>query len=336
MDLAAHQLAEKYLRQIQYQKSTEHGQQHLGNALNGIWRAAGQQNLLILSRLRQLWRTEVDPFLAQHSYPRNLANLHHFSLGPRISEDQDPPAWQRIWAKLQGSPFASTEEIILSFRKGLRRPLSEQEVEQIQEHTQRTWRGRCLHLIVYDASFVQTLRLEKSSYLQRFQALLPQASLIELKTQVGSPRLMEQDGERIQQLERIWPDLQSPLVLEVQPGFIHRPSANWARLYCYRRHSQVPHWEDEYPLLWLELIQHIPEFEFEVQGLGLLKQFAPLKLMSEPQQPDLEPVISSPSGNPKSQALPLRSIEECQAQALSILARLRKNASPAAFSNSSH
>ena len=79
-DLNSHKLATNYLRQIQYQKQKNVSCKTIQEQWQQILVAGGKQNLIGLAKLRHQWNTDLDPFLANHTYPRNISSIYDYSL----------------------------------------------------------------------------------------------------------------------------------------------------------------------------------------------------------------------------------------------------------------
>ena len=77
-DLDSNKLAIDYLRQIRYQKQKNVICQSIQNQWQQILAAGGQQNLIGLARLRHRWNTDLDRFLANHTYPRNISSIYNY------------------------------------------------------------------------------------------------------------------------------------------------------------------------------------------------------------------------------------------------------------------
>ncbi|MEC8260527.1 MAG: hypothetical protein VX032_08915, partial [SAR324 cluster bacterium] len=99
-DLNSHKLAINYLRQIQYQKQKNVSCQTIQDQWQQILVAGGQQNLIGLAKLRHQWNTDLDPFLANHTYPRNISSIYDYSLLKLEFHDFPDTELQKAYQKL--------------------------------------------------------------------------------------------------------------------------------------------------------------------------------------------------------------------------------------------
>ena len=242
-DLDSHKLAIDYLRQIQYQKQKNGACQTIQDQWQQILAAGGQQNLIGLAKLRHQWNTDLDPFLANHTYPRNISSIYDYSLLKLEFQDFKNTDLQKAYQKLLNHSFRKKLDLVAAVRKQLRRNFDEDELEFLEESIQSKWVGRCLHLIVYDASLQQAFRLEQEIYIKIFQRLLPRWDLVEIRCQISDPQSFRRDEENLKQLKENWSSLESNFSQTFFPGFIHRPEKHWAILFCYCNQEAQADWD---------------------------------------------------------------------------------------------
>ena len=321
-DLDSHKLAIDYLRQIQYQKQKNVSCQTIQDQWQQILVAGGQQNLIGLAKLRHQWNTDLDPFLADHTYPRNISSIYDYSLLKLEFHDFPDTELQKAYQKLISHSFRKKSDLVTAVRKQIRRNLSEDELEFLEESIQSKWVGRCLKLIVYDASLQQSFRLEQEAYIKLFQRLLPGWDLVEIRCQISDPLSFRRDEENLKQLKENWSSLESNFSQIFFPGFIHRPEKHWAILFCYCNQEAQADWDEVKDELWLELQQKFPAIFISLTTIALLKQ-KPSKNMfvlkeSLGRFDELIKVKSSPK--------PSKSISshKCKSSAMSILQKLHR------------
>ena len=104
-DLDSHKLAINYLRQIRYQKQKNVACQTIQDQWQQILAAGGQQNLIGLAKLRHQWNTDLDPFLANHSYPRNISSIYDYSLQELEFQDFINTDLRKAYQKLLNQSF---------------------------------------------------------------------------------------------------------------------------------------------------------------------------------------------------------------------------------------
>ena len=271
-DLDSHKLAINYLRQIRYQKQKNVACQTIQDQWQQILAAGGQQNLIGLAKLRHQWNTDLDPFLANHSYPRNISSIYDYSLQKLEFQDFNNTDLQKAYQKLLNQSFRKKLDLVAAVRKQLRRNFEEDELEFLEESIHSKWVGRCLHLIVYDASLQQAFRLEQEIYIKLFQRLLPRWDLVEIRCQISDPQSFRRDEENLKQLKANWSSLESNFSQICFPGFIHRPEKHWAILFCYSNQEAQADWEQVKDELWLELQQKFPAIFISLTTIALLKQ----------------------------------------------------------------
>ncbi len=267
-------LASVYLEQIRYRASEGPSCREVSTTLQDIFHAAGQQNLFLLARLRQMWSSQIDPFLAQHTFPRNLAYVYEYTLNRELLPSALEPAdWDKALQRTLGKMFSTPAMLRGSVRKLLRRPLSASEQELLAVWTQSTWQGRMLHLTVYDGAFVQAIRLEQSAYLAMFHEVLPQLRLLEIRAHVGDPDQMRLDQQALQELAEHWSELPDHLQRGLVPGFVHRASKFRAVLMLHPTSegaaAQWPQWRRRFTE-WLQLT--LPQLAQEFHDIALLSQ----------------------------------------------------------------
>ena len=322
MDLDSHKLAINYLRQIQYQKQKNVSCQTIQDQWQQILAAGGQQNLIGLAKLRHQWNTDLDPFLANHTYPRNISSIYDYSLLNLEFHDFQDNELQKAYQKLFSHSFRKKSDLVTAVRKQLRRNFEENELEFLEESIQSKWVGRCLHLIVYDASLQQAFRLEQKTYIKLFQRLLPRWDLVEIRCQISDPQSFRRDEENLKKLKENWSSLESNFSQNFSPGFIHRLEKNWAILLCYGSQEIQADWEQIKGELWLELQQKFPAIMVSVPAIGLLRQKPSKNLFalkeSLGQFDELIKVKSSP------QLSKSKNPQECKSSAMSILQKLHQ------------
>ena len=321
-DLDSHKLAINYLRQIQYQKQKNVSCQTIQDQWQQILVAGGQQNLIGLAKLRHQWNTDLDPFLANHTYPRNISSIYDYSLLNLEFHDFQDNELQKAYQKLFSHSFRKKSDLVTAVRKQLRRNFEENELEFLEESIQSKWVGRCLHLIVYDASLQQAFRLEQKTYIKLFQRLLPRWDLVEIRCQISDPQSFRRDEENLKKLKENWSSLESNFSQNFSPGFIHRLEKNWAILLCYGSQEIQADWEQIKGELWLELQQKFPAIMVSVPAIGLLRQKPSKNLFalkeSLGQFDELIKVKSSP------QLSKSKNPQECKSSAMSILQKLHQ------------
>ena len=207
-------------------------------------------------------------------------------------------------------------------RKQIRRNLSEDELEFLEESIQSKWVGRCLNLIVYDASLQQSFRLEQEAYIKLFQPLLPGWDLVEIRCQISDPLSFRRDEENLKQLKENWSSLESNFSQIFFPGFIHRPEKHWAILFCYCNQEAQADWDEVKDELWLELQQKFPAIFISLSTIALLKQ-KPSKnmfLLKESLGQFDELIKVKSSIQPSKSKNP----QECISSAMSILQKLHR------------
>ena len=271
-DLNSHKLAINYLRQIQYQKQKNVSCQTIQDQWQQILVAGGQQNLIGLAKLRHQWDTDLDPFLANHTYPRNISSIYDYSLLKLEFHDFPDNELQKAYQKLISHSFRKKSDLVTVVKKQIRRSFSEDELEFLEENIQSKWVGRCLNLIVYDASLQQAIRLEQEAYIKLFQPLLPGWDLVEIRCQISDPLSFRRDEENLKKLKENWSSLESNFSQIFFPGFIHRPEKNSAILFCYGNQEAQADWEQVKGELWLELQQKFPAIFISLTTIALLKQ----------------------------------------------------------------
>ena len=321
-DLDFNKLAINYLRQIRYQKQKNAIYQSIQNQWQQILEAGGQQNLIGLARLRHRWNTDLDRFLANHTYPRNISSIYNYSLLDQEGQHSTNNDFQMAYQKLLNQKFKKRLDLVTAVRKQLRRNFDGNELEFLEESIRSEWVGRCLNLIVYDASLQQSFRLEQETFIKLFQRLLPRWNLVEINCQISDLHSHRRDEENLKQLKENWSSLEKKISQHFSPGFIHRPEKNWAILFCYC--DQEPEADGE-PLkgkLWVELQKKFPAISVSLATIGLLGQ-KPLKNMlslkdSSYQFEELIKVKSIPKPSK------FTSPQECKSSAMSILQRLHQ------------
>ena len=207
-------------------------------------------------------------------------------------------------------------------KKQIRRNFSEDELELLEENIQTKWVGRCLNLIVYDASLQQSFRLEQEAYIKLFQLLLPGWDLVENRCQISDPLSFRRDEENLKKLKENWNSLESNISQNFFPGFIHRPEKHWAILFCYGNQEAQADWEQVKGELWLELQQKFPAIFISLTTIALLKQ-KPSKNMftlkeSHGRFDQLIKVKSSPQPSKS------MSSHKCSSSVMSILQKLHR------------
>ena len=271
-DLDSHKLAINYLRQIQYQKQKNVSCKTIQEQWQQILLAGGKQNLIGLAKLRHQWNTDLDPFLANHTYPRNISSIYDYSLRKLEFHDFPDNELQKACQKLIRHSFRKKSDLVTVVKKQIRRNFSEDELEFLEENIQTKWVGRCLNLIVYDASLQQSFRLEQEAYIKLFQLLLPGWDLVEIRCQISDPLSFRRDEENLKKLKENWNSLDSNISQNFFPGFIHRPEKHWAILFCYGNQEAQADWEQVKGELWLELQQKFPAIFISLTTIALLKQ----------------------------------------------------------------
>ena len=271
-DLDSHKLAINYLRQIQYQKQKNVSCKTIQEQWQQILVAGGKQNLIGLAKLRHQWNTDLDPFLANHTYPRNISSIYDYSLRKLEFHDFPDNELQKACQKLIRHSFRKKSDLVTVVKKQIRRNFSEDELEFLEENIQTKWVGRCLNLIVYDASLQQSFRLEQEAYIKLFQLLLPGWDLVEIRCQISDPLSFRRDEENLKKLKENWNSLESNISQNFFPGFIHRPEKHWAILFCYGNQEAQADWEQVKGELWLELQQKFPAISISLTTIALLKQ----------------------------------------------------------------
>ena len=321
-DLDSNKLAINYLRQIRYQKQKNVACQTIQDQWQQILAAGGQQNLIGLAKLRNQWNTDLDLFLANHTYPRNISSIYDYSLQELEFQGFNNTDLQKAYQKLLNHSFRKKLDLVAAVRKQLRRNFEEDELEFLEESIQSKWVGRCLHLIVYDASLQQAFRLEQEIYIKIFQRLLPRWDLVEIRCQISDPQSFRRDEENLKQLKENWSSLESNFSQTFFPGFIHRPEKHWAILFCYVNQEAQADWEQVKGELWLELQQKFPAILFSVTAIGLLRQKPSKNLFALKESPgqfdELIKVKSSP------QLSKSKNPQECKSFAMSILQKLHQ------------
>ena len=321
-DLDSHKLAIDYLRQIQYQKQKNVSCQTIQDQWQQILVAGGQQNLIVLAKLRHQWNTDLDPFLADHTYPRNISSIYDYSLLKLEFHDFPDTELQKAYQKLISRSFRKKSDLVTAVRKQIRRNFSEDELEFLEESIQSKWVGRCLNLIVYDASLQQSFRLEQEAYIKLFQRLLPRWDLVEIRCQISDPQSFRRDEENLKKLKENWSSLESNFSQNFSPGFIHRPEKNWAILICFGSPEIQADWEQIKGELWLELQQKFPAIFISLSTIALLKQ-KPSKnmfLLKESLGQFDELIKVKSSIQPSKSKNP----QECKSSAMSILQKLHR------------
>ena len=321
-NLDSHKLVINYLRQIRYQKQKNVACQSIQNQWEQILAAGGQQNLIGLARLRHQWNTDLDRFLAHHTYPRNISSIYNYSLIEQEGQYPTNNDFQKAYQKLLNQKFRKRLDLVAAVRKQLRRNFNEDELVFLEESIQSTWVGRCLNLIVYDASLEQSFRLEQETYIKLFQRLLPKWDLVEIHCKISDPHSHRRDEENLKQLNENWSSLENNVFQHFSPGFIHRPEKNWAILFCYGGQEAQADWEQVKGELWVELQKKFPAILVSLTTVGLLRQ-KPSKNMlalkdSLYQFDELIKVKSSPKPSK------FMSAEECNSSAISILQKLHQ------------
>ena len=271
-DLDSHKLAINYLRQIQYQKQKNVSCKTIQEQWQQILLAGGKQNLIGLAKLRHQWNTDLDPFLANHTYPRNISSIYDYSLRKLEFHDFPDNELQKACQKLIRHSFRKKSDLVTVVKKQIRRNFSEDELEFLEENIQTKWVGRSLNLIVYDASLQQSFRLEQEAYIKLFQLLLPGWDLVEIRCQISDPLSFRRDEENLKKLKENWISLESNISQNFFPGFIHRPEKHWAILFCYGNQEAQADWEQVKGELWLELQQKFPAIFISLTTIALLKQ----------------------------------------------------------------
>ncbi|MEC8594925.1 MAG: hypothetical protein VXY74_08985, partial [SAR324 cluster bacterium] len=218
--------------------------------------------------------------------------------------------------------FRKKSDLVTAVRKQIRRNFSEDELEFLEESIQSKWVGRCLNLIVYDASLQQSFRLEQEAYIKLFQRLLPGWDLLEIRCQISDPLSFRRDEENLKQLKENWSSLESNFSQIFFPGFIHRPEKHWAILFCYSNQEAQADWEQVKDELWLKLQQKFPAIFISLTTIALLKQ-KPSKNMFALKESlgrfdELIKVKSSPKPSKS------MSSHKCCSSAMSILQKLHR------------
>ena len=321
-DLDSHKLATNYLRQIRYQKQKNVACQTIQDQWQQILAAGGQQNLIGLAKLRHQWNTDLDPFLANHSYPRNISSIYDYSLQELEFQDFNNTDLQKAYQKLLNQSFRKKLDLVAAVRKQLRRNFEEDELEFLEEsiHSKRV--GRCLHLIVYDASLQQAFRLEQEIYIKLFQRLLPRWDLVEIRCQISDPQSFRRDEENLKQLKENWSSLEKKSSQHFSPGFIHRPGKNWAILFCYCDQEPEADWEQVRGELWVELQKKFPAILVSLSTIGLLRQRPSKNMLSlKDSLYQFEELIKMKSSPKPSK---FTSTQECKSSVMSILQKLHQ------------
>ena len=319
-DLDSHKLAINYLRQIRYQKQKNVACQSIQDQWQQILAVGGRQNLIGLAKLRHQWNTDLDPFLANHTYPRNISSIYDYSLRKLEFHDFPNNEFQKAYQKLICHSFRKKSDLVTVVKKQIRRNLSEDEMEFLEESIQSKWVGRCLNLIVYDASLQQVFRLEQETYIKLFQRLLPRWDLVDIRCQIGDPQSFRRDEENLRQLKKNWSSLESNFSQIFFPGFIHRPEKHWAILFCYSNQEAQADWEQVRGELWVELQKKFPAILVSLSTIGLLRQRPPKNMLSlKDSLYQFEELIKVKSSRKPSK---FTSPQECKSSLMSILQKL--------------
>jgi hypothetical protein len=321
-DFDSNKLAINYLRQIRYQKRKNEACQSVQEQWQQILAAGGQQNLIGLVKLRHQWNTGLDPFIAKHTYLRNISSIYDYSLSKEEALDFTKPEFQRAYHKLLGQTFRKKPDLITAVRKQLRRNFAEQEFEILEESIQSKWVGRRLYLIVYDGSLQQSFRLEQNTFLKLFQQLLPRWDLVEIHCQIGDPQSHLRDENNLKHLKQSWESLENNFAHLFSPGFIHRPEKDWAILFCYQGHDEQCEWEKVKQELWVELRQKFPAILVSLTAIGLLRQKPSIDMLASKESLDRFDELIKVKSPQKPKII--RSAEECNSNAMSILYKLHR------------
>ena len=322
IDLDSNKLAINYLRQIRYQKQKNVICQSIQNQWQQILAAGGQQNLIGLARLRHRWNTDLDRFLANHTYPRNISSIYNYSLLEQEGQYSTNNDFQMAYQKLLNQKFKKRLDLVTAVRKLLRRNFDGDEIEFLEESIQSEWVGRCLNLIVYDASLQQSFRLEQETYIKLFQRLLPKWDLVEIHCQISDLHSHRRDEENLKQLKENWSSLEKKNSQHFSPGFIHRPGKNWAILFCYCDREPEADWEQVKGELWVELQKKFPAILVSLSTIGLLRQKPPKNMLSlKDSLYQFEELIKMKSSPKPSK---FTSPQECKSSVMSILQKLHQ------------
>ena len=255
-------LLTQFLRTIRYQNSSEH--KTYGNTLailRAIFEASGQQHLLYLVKLRKLWFTEIDQFLARNSYPRNISVLRQLTVSADLTKEFVKAGvsadFLQAAEKLKGESFNHSAQLNGKLQKKLKRLLSTEETELLKHKVTLKPQQTILHLTVYDGSISQALRFETENYLRIFHRLLPELKLDDICCHVGDLRQGQYDQSQVASLAKDWNILTPEGVHQnCMPAFLHRISRGHAVLVLYVSSEEG-----------LELLNRTPGAEWLMQHL---------------------------------------------------------------------
>ena len=234
-----HNLVTQFLRSIHYKSS--YGNKPYGNTLSilrSIFEASGQQHLLYLVKLRKLWFTEIDSFMARNAYPRNISVLRQFRVNTEFCQELAKAGvsldFLKAAEKLNGESFKSPKQFNGKLQRKLKRLLSTEELELLKQKFKLKPQQTILHLTVYDGGIAQALRYETEVYLRIFYRLLPEIKLDNINCHVGDLGQSQNDQRQVALLAKDWHHVTPPEVYErSMPAFIHRVSRGHAVLVLY-------------------------------------------------------------------------------------------------------
>lgn len=232
-------LIDKFFKSTDFLSST--GNRKYGNVLSilsKIFDTLGQKHLISIVKLRKLWFTEIDSFLSKNAYPRNISVLQKFTINEIFFEEirrkKALPDLLNIFEKSKGMSFDHPEKLNSYLKKKLNRLFTTDEEEFLKNKATFRPVKTTIHLTVYDGSISQAIRFENETYIRKFNQLVPEIKLDEIKCHVGDLSQAKLDQSCVANLAKDWHLITPEKVFKkCMPAFIHRVSRRHSVLVLY-------------------------------------------------------------------------------------------------------
>ena len=208
------------------------------SVLSKLFDSMGQNHLISLLKLRKLWSSEVNSFLAKNSFPRNISVIQKFTLNldniNKFNKSKLSLDFFQALKKINKLSFNHLEQFHSHLTKELNRLLNQEEKEWLKNNVRLKSIKTILHVTVYDGSVSQAIGFEKEAYLRIFNRLLPEIKLDEIHCQVGDIRRTQFDQIQLSTLAKDW-NLITPKEIhkKCMPAFFHRVSRKYVVLVLF-------------------------------------------------------------------------------------------------------
>ena len=208
------------------------------STLTKIFETLGQPHILSLVKLRKMWFTEMDSFLARNAYPRNISVKRKFTANSDFFNELNLantcPDFLKVLKKLNGKSFISPEQLNKFLKNNLKRILTKEENDWLKNKDIFKPPHSTLHLTVYDGSISHAIRIEKKAYIHKFNNLLSGIIFDDIHCHVGDLEKAQFDRSYLESLKRDW-ELILPKHISQKcfPAFLHRVSNKYFILVLY-------------------------------------------------------------------------------------------------------